>query len=90
MAASINVRVSPEVKKLAQDIFDQLGMDLTTAVNIFLRQVILTNGLPFEVKLKVPNQETLEAMEEVRIMEQNPEQYPGYEEVSTMIQDILS
>lgn len=90
MASSINVRVSADVKKQAQDIFGQLGLDLTTAVNIFLRQVILNNGLPFEVKLKVPNQKTLEAMEEVKIMEQNPEHYSGYKEISTMIQDILS
>ena len=90
MAASINVRVSPDVKKQAQDIFAQLGMDLTTAVNIFLRQVILTNGLPFEVKLNMPNQETLEAMEEVRSMKQNPENYSGYADANAMFRDILS
>lgn len=90
MAASINVRVSPDVKKQAQEIFALLGMDLTTAINIFLRQVISTKGLPFEVKLNTPNQETLEAMEEAERIMLNPQNYPGYKEVETMIQDILS
>jgi len=47
--ANINIRVDNEVKNKAQDVFANLGMDMTTAVNIFLRQVIRKNGIPFEL-----------------------------------------
>jgi len=47
--ANINIRVDSDVKNRAQDVFSALGMDMTTAVNIFLRQAIRKNGIPFEV-----------------------------------------
>jgi len=47
--ANINVRVDGNVKEQAQDVFAALGMDMTTAINIFLRQAIRKNGIPFEL-----------------------------------------
>jgi len=47
--ANINIRVDGDVKSKAQDIFAALGLDMTSAVNIFLRQVIRKNGVPFEL-----------------------------------------
>ena len=47
--ANVNVRVDETVKRQSQDLFSSLGMDISTAVNIFLRQAIRKNGLPFEV-----------------------------------------
>lgn len=61
---SMTIRMDKEVKQQAQQIFSDLGMDMTTAVNVFLRQAIRHNGFPFEVKLDVPNSTTLVAMEE--------------------------
>ena len=45
----INIRVDKTIKNQAQDVFSSLGMDMSTAINIFLRQVIRKNGIPFEV-----------------------------------------
>ena len=50
--ANINVRVDGDVKSKAQDIFAALGLDMTSAVNIFLRQVIRKNGVPFELVIE--------------------------------------
>ena len=47
--ANINIRTDAEVKKAAQELFARLGMDMTTAVNIFLRQAISKNTLPLEI-----------------------------------------
>jgi len=47
--ANINVRVDGNVKDQAQDVFASLGMDMTTAINIFLRQAIRKKGIPFEL-----------------------------------------
>ena len=52
--ANINIRVDGDVKNKAQDIFAALGMDMTTAINIFLRQAIRTNGIPFELVTEEP------------------------------------
>ncbi|MDR3313210.1 MAG: type II toxin-antitoxin system RelB/DinJ family antitoxin [Oscillospiraceae bacterium] len=46
---NINIRTDAEVKKAAQALFAQLGMDMTTAVNIFLRQAISKRTLPLEI-----------------------------------------
>ena len=48
-SANINIRTDVEVKKAAQELFARLGMDMTTAVNIFLRQAINKNTLPLEI-----------------------------------------
>ena len=49
-SANINIRTDAEVKKAAQQLFDRLGMDMTTAVNIFLRQAISKNTFPLEIQ----------------------------------------
>ena len=46
-ATNINIRVSSEIKAQAQDVFSSLGIDMTTAINIFLRQAIRQKGIPF-------------------------------------------
>ena len=54
--ATLNLRVSPEVKKSAEMILSQLGVPMATAVDIFLRQIMLTGGIPFPVTLlKAPD-----------------------------------
>ena len=61
---NLNIRTDKEVKAAAERIFDDLGITMTTAVNIFLRQTIRTNGIPFELKLDVPNAVTAAAIDE--------------------------
>ncbi len=64
-ATTMNIRVDKEVKDNAKMIFAELGMDLTTAVNIFLRQSIREHGIPFKLKLDIPNEETKEETKKV-------------------------
>lgn len=52
--ANINIRVDGDIKSKAQDIFTALGLDMTSAVNIFLRQAIRKNGIPFELIAENP------------------------------------
>ncbi len=63
-STNLNIRTDKAVKAAAERIFEELGLNMTTAVNIFLRQTIRENGIPFELKLSVPNEETVAAMEE--------------------------
>ncbi|MBS5661620.1 MAG: type II toxin-antitoxin system RelB/DinJ family antitoxin [Clostridiales bacterium] len=63
---NLNIRTDKEVKAAAERIFDELGLNMTTAVNIFLRQTIRENGIPFELRLSSPNAVTAAAIEEGR------------------------
>jgi DNA-damage-inducible protein J len=59
---TMTIRLDKDVKKQAQTIYSELGVDMTTAINVFLRQSIRSKGFPFDVNLSVPNKVTLEAM----------------------------
>ena len=65
-STNLNIRTDKEVKIAAERIFEELGLNMTTAVNIFLRQTIRENGIPFELKLNIPNEVTAAAIEEGR------------------------
>ena len=67
------IRIDSSVKQQATELFTSLGMDMSGAVNIFLRQCILRGGLPFPVELPKYNQETLEAMAEARRISRDPD-----------------
>lgn len=63
---NLNIRTDKDIKMAAEKIFDELGLNMTTAINIFLRQTIRENGIPFELRLNVPNATTVAAIEEGR------------------------
>ena len=65
-STNLNIRTDKAVKQDAERIFEALGLNMTTAINIFLRQVIRENGIPFEVKLNIPNEVTKTAIAEGR------------------------
>lgn len=60
---TMNIRVDEDVKRQAEQICQELGMNLSTAVNIFLRQTVRMGGIPFDVRL-TPNAQTLAAMDD--------------------------
>lgn len=62
--SAINVQVNAKDKKEATLILKNLGLNMSTAINMFLKQIIKTDGLPFEVKNPKPTKELLEALQE--------------------------
>ena len=63
---NINIRTDVETKAQAEHIFEALGLNMSTAINMFLRQTIRENGIPFKLKLDVPNDVTVAAIKEGR------------------------
>ena len=63
---NLNIRTDKDIKEQADQIFSELGLNMTTAINIFLRTTIRENGIPFSLKLDTPNVETVAAIEEGR------------------------
>jgi len=62
----LNIRTDKNVKEQADKIFAELGLNMTTAINMFLRTTIREHGIPFALKLDVPNDVTVAAIEEGR------------------------
>lgn len=87
--ANINIRTDKEVKEAAEKIFEQLGLNMTTAINMFLRQSIRENGIPFYPTLDVPNAITAAAMEEGKRIagDKNIKGYKTIEELKAALED---
>lgn len=85
----IQVRVDDELKKNADALFSDLGLDTPTAIRIFLTQAIKRHGLPFDVVQQTPNAETLAAMEEADRISRDPN-VKGYTDIDEMMKEILS
>ena len=63
---NLNIRTDKEIKDQADAIFSELGLTMTTAVNMFLRAAVREHGIPFALKVDVPNEITAAAIEEGR------------------------
>ncbi len=69
---NFSVRMDRDIKKQCEALYGELGMTLTTAINVFLRQSLRAGGFPFDVTLSVPNATTLAAMKEAETIARNP------------------
>lgn len=84
--ATINFNVDENVKNEASDLFKSLGLDMTTAMNLFLRQAINYGGIPFEIRK--PNAETLAAIEEVEKIKRGELKAKKYNRFSDLVKDL--
>ena len=78
ITSAINVNVDSKVKDEATAILKDLGLNMSTAINMFLVQVVKREGIPFEVTNPKPSKDTLEALEEVKEIINDPNKYPRY------------
>jgi DNA-damage-inducible protein J len=70
-SSAMTIRIDPEIKSQADNVLRFLGLTTSEAVTIFLRQVILNNGIPFPVKAPMYNDETLAALREAESIAKN-------------------
>ncbi len=63
---TLHIRVEPKVKQMAEKTLNDLGLSITDAINVFLNQVILNDGIPFEIKKPKFNNETIQAIEDCK------------------------
>ncbi len=66
------IRIEESTKKQAIELLAGLGLNLSDAVNMFLKQVVLQRGIPFEVKYPELKPEVIEAMDEARKISRDP------------------
>ncbi len=84
-SATINVRVDPELKQKAEAIYSELGMNLSTALTVFLRSSVRYGGIPFDLRLDAFNAETLAAMDDVS---NHRNLSKTYDDVDSLLEDL--
>ena len=87
---NLNIRTDKEIKEKAENIFQELGLNMTTAINMFLRTSIRENGIPFELKIDAVNDETKLAIEEGRKIadDKTIEGYVSIEELKKALENL--
>ncbi len=82
---NLNIRVDEELKRKAEAIFNELGLNMSTAMNMFLRYSVRYGGIPFELRIEKPNAETLFAIDDVN---NNRNMSKTFDSVNALIEDL--
>ena len=77
------IRIDANIKKQANALFHELGLDMSGAVNLFLYQCVLHGGLPFSVEMPQYSRTTLDAMAEAKRISRDPD-VPGYDSMEEL------
>ena len=84
---STNISLDPSLKEDSIKLFSQFGLDLSTAVTLFLQQSVREKRIPFEIRMDIPNQETKEALDEYKEMKTNKSKYKRYSSLKEMLEE---
>lgn len=83
--ATINIRTDLETKKEAEQLFEEFGLSMTSAINVFLKQVIREKRIPFEIGYENPNEITANVLKEA---EEGKNLSPVYESIEEMMDSL--
>ena len=84
---NISIRMDSELKKQADLLFEELGMNITTAFNIFVRQALREGKIPFDISINNPNKRTVAAMIEAERIAKDPS-IKGYTDMDELFADL--
>lgn len=87
---NLNVRVNSTLKKESDMLFQDLGLNMSTAINMFLTQCVKRQSIPFDIAEPKPSRKLKKALKEADNMIKHPEKYKSYNNVHEMIEDILN
>ena len=86
---NINVRIDTELKQSAEELFADLGLNMSAAITMFLKSAVSHDGIPFEVKRSTPNAETRAALAEYDEMKRNPDKYKRYHSFNDLMDEVF-
>ena len=87
---NMSIRMDTELKKQADAMFSDMGLNMTTAVNMFLRQVVRQGRIPFEIATDIPNAETVAAIKEMDDMLSGKIPAKRYSSTKELFEDLES
>ena len=82
---NLNIRIDEDLKRKAEAVFSELGLNLSTAMNIFLRYSVRYGGIPFDLRIENPNAETLSAINDVN---NNRNMSKTFDSVNSLMEDL--
>lgn len=86
-STNITIRMDVDLKNRADALFEEFGMTLSTAFNVFVRQALREGRIPFDITLNQPNKETLAAMLEAERIAKDPS-VKGYTDLDELFADL--
>ena len=85
---NLNVRVDGMLKKEADMLFKDLGLNMSTAINMFLIKCVKTASIPFEISEPKPSRSLKKALKEADDMVKHPEKYKSYNNIEEIFEDL--
>ena len=85
---TINIRIEPTLKQQAEETLNYLGLTMSEAVNLFFKQVVINDGIPFEIKRPKYNRKTRKAMKEAEKISKHPERYKQFNNFDELWEDL--
>ena len=82
---NLNIRIDEDLKRKAEAVCSELGLNMSTAINIFLRYSVRYGGIPFDLRIEKPNSETLSAIDDVN---NNRNMSKTFDSVSALMEDL--
>ena len=87
---NLNVRVDATLKQESDLLFKNLGLNMSTAINMFLTKCVKTSSIPFKIEEPKPSKELVKALKEVDYMMKYPDKYKKYNSVEELFEDLDS
>lgn len=86
---TVSFRIDRELKEQAVKLFNELGLNMTSAIQVYFRQAVREGGLPFVVTTRVPTKATIAALLEAEGIAQDP-QHPSYSDMNDLLDALNS
>lgn len=83
---NLNIRVNSKLKSDSEKLFKNLGLNMSSAINIFLTKCVKTSSIPFVIEEESPSKKLKRALEEANFIEEHPELFKGYNNVDELFQ----
>ena len=82
-----NISVDANLKKQAVELFNKFGLDFSTAISLFLSPSVREKRIPFEIRLDIPNQTTIDALNELDEMKKDKKKYKRYDSFKDLLKE---
>lgn len=85
--SNVTIRMDEELKKQAEELFADLGLNMTTAFTTFVKQAVREQRIPFMISRDIPNQQTVQAIEEIQMLKKDPNK-KSYVSFSELLEEV--
>lgn len=83
-----NISIDPNLKENAVLLFSQFGLDLSTAISLFLQQSVREQRIPFEIRLDIPNETTRRALDEYKEIKSDMKKYKRHSSFKEILEEL--